>query len=306
MLIKILGAEALKTDQSITGTLVERTMRPNTLITDFDNTLYDWFHMWFQSFNAMLTEVARISGLDEETLIPQIRKVHQKYGTSEYSFLLEELPCLKAMYPEQDIAKVFDEAIHAYRSARKSSLRLYGGVLETLTDLRSKGVLIVIYTESLGYYTNFRIQRLGLGGLVDFVYSPPDHDLPSSHTQSAGALLQAERGNSLDGRHHYLPEGVVKPNPEVLLDIVSDIKRHPTECIYVGDSLMKDVAMAQDAGITDVLAAYGAVQHKEEYDLLRKVSHWPDSAVTDEKHGQKRIPSHSISKFAEIANFFRE
>src|SRR5271166_3157642 len=110
--------------------------RPTTLITDFDSTLYDWFHMWHQSFTAMLGEVERISGISKSVLIPQIRQIHQKYHTSEYAFLLEELPCLREAYPAQDIPVVFDEAIHAYRRARKSSLQLYGGVKQTLMELR--------------------------------------------------------------------------------------------------------------------------------------------------------------------------
>ena len=121
--------------------------RPTTLITDFDNTLYDWFNMWHQSFAAMLREVERISGISKSVLIPQIRQIHQKYHTSEYAFLLEELPCLREAYPAQDIPVVFDEAIHAYRRARKSSLQLYGGVKQTLMELRASGVLIVVYTE---------------------------------------------------------------------------------------------------------------------------------------------------------------
>ncbi len=75
---------------------------------------------------------------------------------------------------------------------------------------------------------------------------------------------------------------MLKPNPEVLLDIIREIGRVPSECVYLGDSKMKDVAMAQDAGVTDVLAGYGAVQHQEEYNLLREVSHWPDVDVKRE------------------------
>ena len=37
------------------------TMKNTTLITDFDNTLYDWFHTWFVSFNAMLVEIERVA-----------------------------------------------------------------------------------------------------------------------------------------------------------------------------------------------------------------------------------------------------
>ena len=58
-------------------------MDKTTLITDFDNTLYDWFRVWYESFTAMLAEIKRISGLSDDVLLPEIRKLHQQYRTSE-------------------------------------------------------------------------------------------------------------------------------------------------------------------------------------------------------------------------------
>ena len=46
---------------------------------------------------------------------------------------------------------------------------------------------------------------------------------------------------------------------------------------------MKDVAMAQSAGVMDVHAKYGEAQTKPEYELLRRVSHWPDEDVQKEQ-----------------------
>jgi FMN phosphatase YigB (HAD superfamily) len=281
-------------------------MRKTTLITDFDNTLYDWFHTWYQSFNAMLIEIERISGVPRNELIPEIRQIHQKYGTSEYSFLIEELPVIKTKFAGRDLMQIFDSAVHAYRSARKSSLKLYDGVIETLTELQSSGVMIVIYTESLGYYTNFRVRRLELESLVNFIYSPPDHELPATHHSGQSGFLESASETTLKEKHRFVPEGVVKPNPEVLLDIVREIERVASECIYLGDSKMKDIAMAQDAGVTDVLAGYGAVQHQEEYDLLRQVSHWPDTDVRREQEPQARIPTYTITEFREVKRFFED
>lgn len=281
-------------------------MRKTTLITDFDNTLYDWFHMWHQSFSAMLAEIRRISGVSEDVLIPQIRSLHQKYRTSEYAFLIEELPVLREAYPGKDIPVVFDAAVHAYRRARKASLRLYEGVKLTLARLRANGVLIVVYTESLGYYTNFRVRRLELDDLIDFLYSPPDHEIPAKFHKPLPQSPNAEEGTLLHAQHRFISEGVIKPDPEVLLDIIREIKRSPAECVYLGDSLMKDVVMAQDAGVTDVLAEYGGVQHREEYELLRKVSHWTDEDVKREQTISRRTiqPSHVITQFSDIAAFF--
>lgn len=276
--------------------------RKTTLITDFDNTLYDWFHMWHASFSAMLTEIERISGIPRAQLLPEIRIVHQRYGTSEYAFLIEELPALRAKFPSQNLEVLFDDAIHAYRSVRKRSLRLYDGVRDTLIDLRSRGVLIIVYTESLAFYTNDRIRRLGLDDVIDFIYSPPDHELPqyiTDHAQRKAYRLE-------HAIHRYLKPGEIKPNPVVLLDIAGGCERHADECLYVGDSLMKDIAMAQDAGVMDVFAAYGSSAAREEYKLLQQVSHWKEATVQQEMTTTIRTvrPTHTIGSFPEIAQFF--
>lgn len=90
------------------------------------------------------------------------------------------------------------------------------------------------------------------------------------------------------------------------MDIVRDIGRTANECVYLGDSKMKDIAMAQDAGILDVHARYGVVQDHPGYPLLRDVSHWTDADVKREKEIADRVvqPTHTISKFSEIETFF--
>ena len=277
--------------------------RKTTLITDFDNTLYDWFLVWHQSFSAMLCEIKRISGIGDDVLLPQIRKIHQQNRTSEYAFLVENLPCLQEAFPNQDLRVVFDDAIHAYRSARIANLKLYDGVRETLTSLRASNVLIALFTDSLAFYTIDRIKRLGLDDLVDFVFSPPDHEVPETVTSHE----QRGKYQLAHAQHRHIPDMIVKPNPEVLLDIVGDIGRSKSDCVYVGDSLMKDVAMAQDAKIMDVWAKYGVAQHREGYPLLRKVSHWTEADVQREKETSNRTvtPTHTISQFSEISQFFR-
>jgi phosphoglycolate phosphatase-like HAD superfamily hydrolase len=276
------------------------TVRKTTLITDFDNTLYDWFHMWHQSFSAMLAEIERISGIERATLIPEIRALHQRYGTSEYAFLIENIPSLQQKFQGKALNEVFDEAVHAYRSARKESLRLYDGVQETLTELASLGVMVVVYTESLAFYTNDRIRRLGLDSVVDFIYSPPDHEVPNSVTNHA----EREKYRLIHAKHRYLKAGEIKPNPAVLGDIVAGIGRSREECIYLGDSLMKDIAMAQDAKITDVFASYGVSQNREGYKLLQQVSHWPEADVQREMVTRHVAPTHTITRFSEIKRFF--
>jgi len=250
----------------------------------------------------MLRELVRISGVAEDDLLPAIRKVHQKFGTSEYAFLIESLPPLQEKFPNEDLNKRFDEAVHAYRKARKSSLVLYDGVRETLSWLRSKNVVIVLYTDSRAFYTVDRVHRLELDPFIDFIFSPPDHEIPGDVTSH----VHRDKYRLRHAQHHYLPEGVSKPNPEVLLDILADLKKPAEEAVYVGDSLMRDVAMAQDAGVTDVFAKYGVVQNHPGYELLRKASHWPDVAVEKERVTTVRtvVPTHIISNFGELKSLF--
>lgn len=51
--------------------------RKTVIITDLDNTLFDWVELWYSCFTAMMTKVTEISGISLDELKPEIRKVHQ-------------------------------------------------------------------------------------------------------------------------------------------------------------------------------------------------------------------------------------
>jgi phosphoglycolate phosphatase-like HAD superfamily hydrolase len=277
-----------------------------TVITDLDNTLYDWVAMWGAAFNAMLRVLVNQSGIDQSTIEAEARDVHRKYGTSEYSFLVESLPSLQRKHPGQNLTEVYADAIRAYREAREASLELLPTVMDTLTTLKAKGCLVIGYTDSRAFYSAYRIRRLGLDGLLDFLFSPPDHDLPAA-TQD----LRSRPPDAYEFKktvHRHTPEGEVKPNPQVLADIMRDVGAAPDRTVYVGDSLMKDVLMAQEAGVADVFAKYGLAQHRDEYELLRRVSHWTDADIEREKklNSEHNVhPSYTLAeRLSELLDMF--
>lgn len=282
-------------------------VQKRVLITDVDNTLLDWQDLWYQTFSAMMEKVLEISGVDPDLLYAEASVIHQKYGTSEYSHLLEELPSLRTLYGD-DILSVMAPAIDAFREARRRVLALYPTVADTLATLKAKGVRIAAFTESKAFYTNYRFRKLGLDGLVDVLYSPEDHNVPDETvaTRHYDAASYAFKHTV----HHYTPEGEVKPNPDILLDIVKDLGFSIDEVVYVGDNPLKDVFMAQQAGITDAHAAYGSSQHKPEYELLRKVTHWTPEMVERERTALKPgsvVPSHVLTEnFAQILPLFEK
>lgn len=277
--------------------------RPNksVLITDLDNTLFDWFTIWYESFSALLNKTSEITGISKDTLIEEIKPIHQDHGTAEYAFVLERIPSLLKMYGDREtINSELHEAIHATRSARKTHLKLYQGVYDTLSELRSKRVRVIAYTESKEWYTKNRLKRLGLDYFIERLYSPEDHSVPIE--DSDRTPITFENMNCL-----HTPFGEKKPNPKLLLDIISSIGAKKEECVYIGDSELRDIAMAFDAGVTSIFANYGG-QHFSDpeagYELLRQVTHWTDKEVQEEKElketGAKHKADFEVNSFSEI------
>lgn len=278
------------------------------LVTDLDNTLWDWFHAWYTSFSAMLEKLSLLSGVPQDQLEREIRRVHQAHGTSEYSYLLNELPSLASEDDERDALDRYDEAIHVLNAQRKHSTQLYPGVLETLRTVRAQGVRVVAYTESVAYWTEWRIKHTGLDGLIDVLYSAPDHDLPVGVDLSRLRRRPPEQYGLKITRHEHVERGVLKPSERILRTILERSGCAPGDAVYVGDSLMKDIAMAQAVGVHDVHAAYGEPQARAEYELLRRVSHWTDADVTREKELMELddiVPTHVLrSNFSEVLGMF--
>lgn len=259
--------------------VTEVSARPaTTLITDLDNTLFDWIAIWHRSFSALLDALIELSGVPREALEADIREVHQKHRTSEYSFLIQELECLQEKHPGQDVRAIYEPAIAAHRDARTEALELYPGVLASLNAIRAVGSRVIAFTESMSFYTGYRLRKLELDGIIDILYSPPDHAPPPAGITDRYRAEHYE----LQVTQHRIVDDLVKPDPAVLDQIVDDVGADKATTVYVGDSLLKDVSMAQAAGILDVHAQYGAPQRRLEYELLRRVSHWSDKEIDRE------------------------
>lgn len=231
----------------------------------------------------MLDRLSEMSGVPQAVLEAEIRAVHQLRSTSEYSNLLNELPSLIARSGTSTPLEVYDDAVHVLHKTRKSATALYPRVKQTLEEIRASGVIVAAYTESVAYWTEWRIKHTELDGTIQYLYSAPDHDLPSGTTVEQLRRRPSDEYGLKMTTHRHVPRGEVKPNPDILASILRDLDCAHRDAVYVGDSLLKDVQMAQQAGVLDVHALYGEAQHKPEYELLRRVSHWPDDVVSREK-----------------------
>ncbi len=285
------------------------TVKPtmDLLITDLDNTLYDWFDFWYRSFTAMLQQLVAISGIPAQELEPEIKKVHERYGTSEYSFLIEELSPLLSKHGSDDLRRIYEPAIIAFRQARKESLVLYPSVMATLEKIKQQGTMIIAYTESLEFYSTYRIRTLGLDGLLDTVYFPEDHEFPAGLTPAQIRRYSPEHYKLQDTRTKHTAKGEAKPNPQLLTHIIESAGGDKRNTVYVGDKLAKDVRMAQEAGVADVYAKYGDAVTDERYELLRRVTHWKSGPVEQEKMTKVAdvAPTYTLNNsFGELLDIF--
>lgn len=283
-----------------------RKPRKTVIVSDLDNTLFDWFEIWYGGFRAMLTALVKALSVPEELLLPEIKEIHEQHGTSEYPFVPEELPLFRKKYGGSKFAAKCESIRREFLQGRAKAMHLYPAVRETLVFAKKRGCLLVAYTESMGFYSNYRLRKLGLDELLDFVYSPPDHKLPA--ISSAELELYTKHNTQLQSTiARHTPGGELKPNPTVLRQIVSDLHAELSDCVYVGDDLMKDITMAKDAGITDAWAKYGVASNRPEYDLLRKVTHWPQTSVIRQQalSVQSVSPTYTLlSSFGEIRQIF--
>ncbi|MGB1026268.1 MAG: HAD family hydrolase [Rhodospirillaceae bacterium] len=277
--------------------------RISVVITDIDNTLFDWLAVWHASFSALLTKLGETSGLAEDVLLAEIKAVFRRYGTSEFGLLIQELPSLTRQHPGRDLKGLYGEAIDHYRRAGQKTLRLYPGVYETLKTLRQCGVLVVGFTESKARYTTARVNHLDLDGLLTAVYAPGDHPLALDRYGAPWTQTEKQPATKWVERSHQLK----KPYPDQLKRILSDFGVKASEALYIGDSLYKDVQMAQDADVIDVHAAYGAGSPQDHFTLISRVTHWSDAELAKSRNFDSAAVRPSLvleESFSELLEHF--
>ena len=277
------------------------------VITDLDDTIWDWLKMWYNSFFPYFKRISNTYSIPFELLKQDFKKLHQKYGTSEVSYAYKELETLK----DKDISLVEDDRegdsiIHQYYSDKKNNLELFECVHETLLQLKSYGIKLIGFTESNSFYTKYRIKTLSLDGIYDYIYTPKHHGKPVT----VDLFYPEGHWESKVTKYNELPKETRKPNPKILLNIIKDMDGKKRNTIYVGDKLDRDIYMANLVDVISIYASYGHNISDDAYDLLREVTHWSDEDVQREIEFNKNLndvtiaPTYTISKFSEILGLF--
>lgn len=259
------------------------------LITDLDNTLYDWVTFFAKSFADMTTALAAQLSVNRETLIAEFKAVHQEYGSSEVPFAALQLPSVKRRYPglsRTELARTLQPAFAAFNSSRRQHLRLYPGVRETLETLTARGFVIVGHTEAVAINAYHRVVILEIERFFRRLYalegrtdSHPDPEREKKLPEPSPEVLRV------------LPARERKPNPAVLLDICRREGFSASDAYYVGDSIVRDISMAKAAGVRAIWARFGTQYDPSLWTTLVAITHWTDADVAREVELRKQFAS---------------
>lgn len=277
------------------------------LITDLDNTLYDWVTYFSSSFYNMLEELSNLLQVDRELLINEFKEVHQSYENTEQPFAMMDIPSVRQKFSgksEKELKIILDAPFYAFNKTRKQTLRLYEGVEPTLAELHSRGIIIICHTESILQNSLYRLNKLGIRKYFKHLFTLEGKERPHPDPGSIAEPLLAD-----DDFVVIVPKIDRKPNPRLLLDICNTQNVDVSEVIYVGDSLTKDVAMAKEAGITSVWAKYGKDYELASWQQIVKITHWSQEDIDRElllKRKYQHIqPDFTIDRFSQLLDIIK-
>ena len=193
---------------------------------DIDNTLYSYDRGNEAGMNALTVYGENVLHTDRETFLrvfwqaQQLVKERTGADCAAVHNRLIRMQCIlellgKPLFPH---AKVM---YHLYWDSLLSSARPEEGVLQLLQRLKSKGIGIGIGTDMTAYIQYEKLEALGVSPYIDWIVT----------SEEAGAEKPAERFFAL---------------------CAEKAGADPARCIFIGDSLEKDVKGALKNGFKGV------------------------------------------------------
>lgn len=254
------------------------------LVCDLDNTLYDWVTFFARAFYSMVDAALPILNVQKSRLLDELQSVHRRYGSSEPPFALLETPSVARRFPgcsRDELHDLLNPAFHAFNSARKAHLRAYPGVESCLSELKNARTTVVAHTEATVVNAEYRLRKLDLLRFFSRIYAVenvgPGH--PNPHRLERQQRTHELRVLRLQQR---------KPDTRVLQIICADAGVDPAQALYVGDSISRDIGMANSAGVCSAWAKYGTMYEEADWNKLVRITHWTDEDVRRATEARER------------------
>ncbi len=272
------------------------SQRTKLVVTDVDGTLASFWDYFVPAMRDFLREISHRLNTPVSELAEDIGRVIVRRGSHEYPWLLEETGFAWSNFSNRpgdfirDYVKPFWEALDENRT---KYLRPYPEVLETLEELKRRGIKVVALSDAPDYMARIRNKQI-FDGLLDAVYAletvEPDNTdvwqpITLEHGRARLSALTAATSN-LRTRLKVLPKSFEKPCPNGLELVLNDFGVFPYETVFIGDSLAKDGLVAASRGIRFVWAHYGH-QLPAEYDEMVNHCLKPEGSPVTQPLGQQ-------------------
>ena len=271
------------------------------VVTDLDNTLYPWVDYIVPCLEAMVASLEATTGLPRIRIVQSLKAVYDKHGSNEYPFAIQQSDIFKPYERDFDSFSklVVDPARRAFSSARERWLRPFPGVVDTLAEIRRRGLSVIALTDAPRNAAELRLKWLDLDAHFDAVYTLPGYVLPQNVDPEIRRRHEAGHYFSKKTRVIELPRRAEKPNPTGLRRILRDFKLEPSEVLYVGDSVKKDMGVAKACGLLGVWAEYGTYVSREYRERLAIISANTVTRRHVSEDGSARWPL-AISSFVQL------
>lgn len=231
---------------------------PALLITDMDNTLYDFPTYYEAGLKAMVSRLCEVLDIEEETVIERLRAIYATHQSIEYPFAIEEIPELHALgyAARQSIIK---QVISEFWTEASKALCLYPTVMETLHELRRQRIPVVAYTDAPIHEAVRRLRKLKIDkyvtGLVaqQWFRRRPKKSFAIALTDVPGFGAPPRKFRIV----WRIPSSERKPSASVYSRIRSEFDIESHRVAVVGDSITRDLSPAIDNGMRAIWARYG-------------------------------------------------
>jgi phosphoglycolate phosphatase len=258
------------------------------LVTDVDNTLYDWVRSWAACTRLMIEALEQALRMPALAVERRIKEVHTAWGATECP------ACLRAFGENGVDRDVMASLTRAYDRQFVACAPVFTGIHEALARVRQRGARIAMYTESPGSFAARRLALLGLDASFDALYARAEEECWS--------------GDAARLRCVAVPvgRGRLKPDPRVLHTIAAEAQVPLERVLYVGDNPWKDIAMARSAGVHAAWARYGTARRPEDEALLARLCHWTPEQVSGERAASVSVSADVVLErhFGELFDHF--
>jgi len=266
-------------------------MRASTvLITDLDNTLYDFVAYYEAGLAGLVTALSVGLGLTEDAVTARLRDVYLRRGSIEYPFAVEEVPEVCGL-PQEVREPLVRASLEAFWSAASRRLTSYPTVPETLRQLAREGIAVIAHTDAPIHEVIRRLRHLELDRYLTGIVAQqwfarrPGRTLTVYLPEMPGWVRPPQRFQPL----WRVPLVERKPNASIYQRIAEFLDIDPRYGTVIGDSVVRDLMPARQVGFEVVWARYG--QRRGLEGLMRSVV----ADVLPEVGARRAIPSDTVS-----------